>query len=220
MTKLNRTLECCEIRKGEEGSRKMTFVASDFTRDRYKTVLNQDNWQLKNYNRNGIIAYQHNVSYTSDPDSIIGKGRAFTELDSKGKNRLMIEIEFEPAEMNELADKVYKKLQFGTLNAVSVGFSPIGKGSWGKGDEGPGQPNETYYYAGQELLEVSVVNIPANPNALRRSAEDEDELKALRDEALAEERKDSEVTGEDQLDEAEIDKTLTMARGALLLNNS
>ena len=217
MTKLNRTLECCEIRKGEEGSRKMTFVASDFTRDRYKTVLNQDNWQLKNYNRNGIIAYQHNVSYTSDPDSIIGKGRAFTELDSKGKNRLMIEIEFEPAEMNELADKVYKKLQFGTLNAVSVGFSPIGKGSWGKGDEGPGQPNETYYYAGQELLEVSVVNLP---NALRRSAEDEDELKALRDEALAEERKDPEVTGEDQLDEAEIDKTLTMARVALLLNNS
>lgn len=219
MTKLNRTLECCEIRKGEEGSRKMTFVASDFTRDRYKTVLNQDNWQLKNYNRNGIIAYQHDT-YNSDPDSIIGKGRAFTELDSKGKNRLMIEIEFEPAEMNELADKVYKKLQFGTLNAVSVGFIPIGKGSWGKGDEGPGQPNETYYYAGQELLEVSVVNLPANPNALRRSAEDEDELKALREEALAGERKAPEVTGDNQLDEAEIDKTLTMARVALLLNNS
>lgn len=217
--KHNRNLECCEIRKGEEGSRKMTFVASDFSRDRYKTVLNQDNWQLKDYNRNGIIAYQH-VTYNSDPDCIIGKGRAFTELDSKGKNRLMIEIEFEPAEMNELADKVYKKLQFGTLNAVSVGFRPIGKGTWGKGDEGPGQPNETYYYAGQELLEVSVVNIPANPNALRRSAEDEDELKALREEALAEERKDPEVTGERQLDEAEIDKTLTMARVALLLNNS
>ena len=219
MTKLNRTLECCEIRKGEEGSRKMTFVASDFTRDRYKTVLNQDNWQLKNYNRNGIIAYQHDT-YNSDPDCIIGKGRAFTELDSKGKNRLMIEIEFEPAEMNELADKVYKKLQFGTLNAVSVGFRAIGKGSWGKGDEGPGQPNETYYYAGQELLEVSVVNLPANPNALRRSAEDEDELKTLREEALAGERKEHELTGENQLDEAEIDKTLTMARVALLLNNS
>lgn len=219
MTKLNRNLECCEIRKGEEGSRKMTFVASDFSRDRYKTVLNQDNWQLKDYNRNGIIAYQHDT-YNSDPDRIIGKGRAFMELDSKGKNRLMIEIEFEPAEMNELADKVYKKLQFGTLNAVSVGFRPIGKGTWGKGDEGPGQPNETYYYAGQELLEVSVVNIPANPNALRRSAEDEDELKALREEALAEERKDPEVTGDNQLDEAEIDKTLTMARVALLLNNS
>lgn len=219
MTKLNRNLECCEIRKGEEGSRKMTFVASDFSRDRYKTVLNQDNWQLKDYNRNGIIAYQHDT-YSSDPDCIIGKGRAFTELDSKGKNRLMIEIEFEPAEMNELADKVYKKLQFGTLNAVSVGFRPIGKGTWGKGDEGPGQPNETYYYAGQELLEVSVVNIPANPNALRRSAEDEDELKALREEALAGERKDPEVTVKNQLDEAEIDKTLTMARVALLLNNS
>ena len=122
--------------------------------------------------------------------------------------------------MNERADKVYKKLQFGTLNAVSVGFRAIGKGTWGKGDEGPGQPNETYYYAGQELLEVSVVNLPANPNALRRSAEDEDELKALREEALAGERKDPEVTVENQLDEAEIDKTLTMARVALLLNNS
>ena len=59
---------------------------------------------------------------------------------------------------------------FGTLKAVSVGFLPGGVGSGGKGEEGPGGKCPTYYYKGQELLEISIVNIPSNPNALKRAA--------------------------------------------------
>jgi len=84
---------------------------------------------------------------------VIGKARAFVEGD-----KLMGEITFEPADLNEKADKVYRKIQFGSLNAVSVGFREVG--------EGENDEDGTYRFAGQELMEISVVNIPSNPEAL------------------------------------------------------
>lgn len=158
----------------------MTFVASDATRDTYGTVLMPDGWDLERFNKNPVIFYQHD-QFSYDPDAIIGKGRAYVE-----DGKLMVDIEFEPEGQNKKADKVWKKLQFGTLNAVSVGFLALA-GEWGKGDEGPGQRNETYYYTSMELLEVSVVAIPANPNALKNGAEEQDRLSELRSEALAQE---------------------------------
>ncbi|MGJ1042744.1 HK97 family phage prohead protease, partial [Staphylococcus epidermidis] len=92
----------------------------------------------------------------------MGKGRAYVE-----DGKLRVDITFEPKEFNELAEKVYQKILFGSLKAVSVGFLPVGDGHWGEGEESRKGANPTWYYDGQELLEVSVVNIPANPNAVR-----------------------------------------------------
>ncbi len=165
---LFRQIDAPEIRKSEGDSRKVTFVASDGSRDSAGTVLNQSGWDLSRFNTNGIIGYQHKVyggwDDTENPDNVIGKGHAYVE-----DGKLMVDIEFEPADINELADKIYKKVLFGSLKAVSVGFLPLGKGSWGKGEESIDGKTPTYYYAGQQLLEVSVVNIPANPNALKKS---------------------------------------------------
>ena len=231
MPKVNfRCVECPEIRKAEEG-RKLTFVASDGTRDSAGTVLNVDRWYLQRFNKNSIIGYQHNV-YGGDltpenPDYVIGKGHAY--IDDK---KLMVDVEFEPAEINPLAEKIYQKLLFGSLKAVSVGFVPVGKGAWGEGEESLSGSNPTYYYAGQELLEVSVVNIPANPNALRKGLEEQDEeIAALRAEAEEEAKveEDPEVVEEPEkeepapeepevkgLDDLEIRKKLSIAGAALL----
>ena len=219
-----RCVECPEIRRAEEG-RKLTFVASDGTRDSAGTVLNVDGWDLKRFNKNGIIGYQHKVygswSDTENPDNVIGKGHAYVD----GK-RLMVDVEFEPAEINPLAEKIYQKLLFGSLKAVSVGFVPVGRGTWGEGEEALDGSNPTYYYAGQELLEVSVVNIPANPNALKKSLEaQEEELAALRAEAQPEPEQDPEPAKEEPapsepevkgLDELEIRKRISIAGAALL----
>lgn len=231
MPKVNfRCVECPEIRKAEEG-RKLTFVASDGTRDSAGTVLNVDGWDLQRFNKNGIIGYQHKVygswSDTENPDNVIGKGHAY--IDDK---KLMVDVEFEPAEINQLAEKIYQKLLFGSLKAVSVGFVPVGKGAWGEGEEALSGSNPTYYYAGQELLEVSVVNIPANPNALRKGLEEQDEeIAALRAEAeeevkveeepeVVEEPEKEEPAPEEPevkgLDELEIRKKLSIAGAALL----
>lgn len=160
----------------------MTFVASDGSRDSAHTILNQENWDLSRFEKNPIIGYNHNIygSWSgSDVDNVIGKGHAYVE-----SGKLMVDITFEPKEINELAEKVYQKILFGSINAVSVGFLPIGRGAWGKGDEGPGEVNETYYYAGQQLLEISVVNIPSNGNATKKGEDlAEEELKELRAQA-------------------------------------
>lgn len=158
-----------EVRALDKDTRRVTFVASDASRDSYGTVCNPEGWNLDRFNSNGIIGYQHDVyGGECDPDKVIGKGRAYREGD-----QLLVDIEFEPADLNPLAEKIYKKLCFGSLKAVSVGFVPTGKGHFGEGDEAFGRENETFYFEGQELLEVSVVNIPANPKALKKSIEDD-----------------------------------------------
>ena len=175
-----------EIRKKNADTRTITFVASDGSRDSAHTVLNQKGWDLTRFNANPIIGYNHEIYGawdTKDVDFVIGKGRAYVEDDV-----LLVDITFEPKEINELAEKVYQKILFGSLNSVSVGFLPLGKGHWGEGEEAPNEARETYYYEGQELLEISVVNIPANANATRKGEDcAKDELEALR--AEAEEKK-------------------------------
>lgn len=168
---IRRCFEARELRTIDQELRTVEFVASDNSVDSYGTILPVDKWDLSRYKRNGIVGYMHDVygdSWTkaADPDDVIGKGEAFVEND-----QLIVRITFEPADLNEKADKIFRKLIFGSLHAVSVGFKPTAKGHMG--DEERGEDPNVYYYNGQELLEVSVVNIPSNPNALMRSIEEE-----------------------------------------------
>lgn len=168
---IRRYQEAPVIRKVDEEKRTVEFVASDGSVDSYKTVLPVDKWDLSRYEKNGIVGYMHDVygeSWTksADPDDVIGKGEAFIEED-----KLIVRITFEPASLNERADKIFRKLLFGSLHAVSVGFRATKKGHMG--DEDRGEDPNVYYYGGMELLEVSVVNIPSNANALKRAMEEE-----------------------------------------------
>jgi hypothetical protein len=156
-----------------EESRTVQFVISNSTRDRHRTVLNPAKWQLDNFNRNGIVGYQHNVYGDGmcsgpNPDDVIGRGRAFLEGD-----QLIGEVTFEPADINPLAEKIFRKVLFGSLRATSVGFAEIGKGKYGTGTQARGAAEETYYFDGQELLEFSIVNIPSNPDATKRALRDQ-----------------------------------------------
>ena len=170
-----------ELRSVDTESRTAEFVISSATKDRHGTVLNPSGWNLDNYNKNPIVGYQHNV-YGSffgedNPDNVIGKGRVSVKGDE-----LVGVVEFEPADINPLAEKLMKKVDFGSIRATSVGFLPVpneeGKeGYWGPEERGEqeGGPNETYYYYGQELIEWSIVNIPSNPDAVKNAIPEEKE---------------------------------------------
>lgn len=146
-------------------SRKMKFIISTGSKDRGREVINMDNWSFDNYKMNPIVGYQHAVhgSYFSDPnpDMVIGKSAVSVDTFA-GKKVIVAEAEFEPADINPIADKILKKLVFGSLNAASVGILPMGNGKTEKG---------VYYYDGQELLEWSVVNIPMNQDAIKLSVD-------------------------------------------------
>ena len=148
-----------------DGQKVHTFVASTSDPDRHRTVLNQKNWKLENFNANPIIGYQHNVygdgfCDVADPDDVIGKGLAYVE-----EEELLLDVVFD--EENEKALKIESKVDRGFLSAVSVGFLEIGYGHMGNKDDG--EDKELYYFHGQELIEVSIVNLPSNPKAKKKA---------------------------------------------------
>lgn len=161
-----KTLECSlrmDIRATDD--RKHSFVISDSTIDRHGTIIPIEAWDLSNYMKNGIVAYQHETGgWNNNPDTIIGKGRVWIEDDV-----LIGEVEYEPEELNPLAEKIRQKVEFGTLRAASVGFVPL-DGHWG--NERKGEDPDIFYFDHVELVEFSIVNIPSNPNALKRSYEE------------------------------------------------
>jgi hypothetical protein len=162
-----------EIPADVNETRIIPFTLSTPTRDRHHTVLNQENWQLDNFRKNPVVGYMHNLygdlCNPPDPDNVIAMDKGIRVEDVAGVLSLLGLPYFEPAELNLVADKVFRKLILGTLRAASVGFNEVGQGEWGQGEEAQGRDNETYYFAGQELWEYSIVSIPSNPDAVKKS---------------------------------------------------
>lgn len=139
------------------------FVISTSKVDRHGTVISGTGWDLSNFRANPIMAFQHNTSST-DPDDIIGTWDIRVE-----GGQLIGKPIYEPEELNPKADKIRRKVEHGTLRAVSVGFIPR---EWHWGDEKKGESRDVLYLDKNELLEVSIVAVPSNPDALKRSFED------------------------------------------------
>ena len=130
----------------------LDFVASDETLDRYNEVISASGWNLANYQRNPIFQNNHQ---TGDIIHTLGKA-LITEVRN---GQLLQRVQF-ATDVNPMAKIAYGLYKGSFLNAVSVGFVPL---RWENGTE------KTAYrrkYIEQELLEVSAVGIPANPNAL------------------------------------------------------
>ena len=68
-------------------------------------------------------------------------------------------LELAPAGTSERIDEIRKLVEAGILRAVSVGFLPVELRATTKTE--PGE-----LYVKQELIETSLVSVPANPNAL------------------------------------------------------
>jgi HK97 family phage prohead protease len=143
-------------RDGSRSDATLDFIVSDETLDRYNEVIVASGWKLDNYVRNPVFQNSHQYG-----DIIYTIGRALTtEVRSmQGRTVLYQRVEF-ATEANPIAKIAYNLYKGRFLNAVSVGFIPL---QWENG--GPGHLWQRRYTE-QELLEVSAVGIPANPNAL------------------------------------------------------
>ena len=130
------------------------FVASTASPDRYGDVVDQKGWDLRAYNRNPVVLFNHNPSQMP-----IGKGRAYVE-----NEQLMLEVEFD--QKDDMAKTIEQKVRDGFINAVSVGFQPsktIARSSLPT--DHPYHGKSGSYFQASELLEVSIVTIPANNEA-------------------------------------------------------
>jgi HK97 family phage prohead protease len=151
-------------------NREAEFVISTEAADTYGTVFKISGWDLKRYENNPVVFYAHR-SFSDNPDMLIGTSVVRIE-----DNKLIAVVRFESAEINLIAEKVWQKVQAGTLRMASIGAIPK-KGHYG--DEKLGEDKDVIYFDEQELLEWSIVPIGSNPEALKREAQTIEEIRGL-----------------------------------------
>jgi HK97 family phage prohead protease len=142
--------------------RQVEFVISSEAVDSYRTVFKMDGWDLNDYTRNPIVCYQHRAN-SDDPDNIIGTSTLRIEGDE-----LVGVVTFEDAETNPKAEKIFQKVQSGTLRMASVGAN-VQKARLGV--EENGEDPDVLYFTKQRLMEWSIVSVGSNPDAHKRNSE-------------------------------------------------
>ncbi len=141
------------LRAPTDDSRVVRFVFSDGSVDRMGDRIDPNGWQTADYMRNAVALFAHDSS--APP---IGRTIAVW---SDGQ-RLMGDIEFMSADVYPFAETIFRMVQEKYLNAVSVGFIPT-EYKWADDEDGR---EWGINFLRQELVEISIVPVPANANAL------------------------------------------------------
>ena len=128
------------------------YILSDETIDRMGEVISIDGWDLHNFKLNPIALLNHSAN------AIIGTWRN-VRVDGK---RLLGNLVMAAKGTSAHVDEVIALREQGILKSVSVGFKAIDRTPLTKDSDpffGP------FRYLRQELVEASLVAVPANPNA-------------------------------------------------------
>jgi HK97 family phage prohead protease len=127
----------------------LDFILSDATPDRYDDIILTAGWKLENFKKNPIALFSHRSDFP------IGVWESVRVEDNALRGTLVLAPKGSSARIDEL----HALIEADVLKAVSVGFTPISYEER-KGD--------TYglVYTEQELVECSLVSVPANPSAL------------------------------------------------------
>lgn len=136
------------IEKAANGD--LQFVMSDDTVDRYGDIIEADGWRLANFRKNPIALFSH---FPFEP---IGK---WENVRIEGK-KLIGKLVFAAKGTSARIDEIISLVEQGILKAVSVGFRALAY------EPIPGSREGGVRYTEMELLECSVVSIPANPAAI------------------------------------------------------
>ena len=129
----------------------LEFVLSDATVDRYGDIVEAEGWDLRNFRKNPIALFGHSSAFP------IGTWENVRVDGGRLVARLKLAARGTSARLDELISLVEQRI----LRAVSVGFRPI--------EAEPIDPKHPYggqRYRRQELLETSLVSVPANPAAV------------------------------------------------------
>jgi HK97 family phage prohead protease len=127
------------------------FILSDESVDRMGDVIKLDGWKLSAFKKNPIALFGHQSSFP------IGTWKNIRIEDGA----LRAKLAMAPAGTSDRIDEIRRLIDAGILKATSVGFRPI---KYQAID--PDDPWGGYKFLEHELVETSVVSVPANPNAL------------------------------------------------------
>lgn len=144
----------------DEDGRRVRYVISDGSVDRENDTIATGGWDVEAYRKNPVVLWAH-----SHRDLPVAKAVEITERD--GRIEAVAEFADHP-----FAETVFQLVKGGFMRAVSVGFRPK---EWTINEERGGID-----FKAQELLEFSVVPVPANPRALMAASAEGIDLEPLR----------------------------------------
>jgi len=150
MEKIQKLFTLAEVKEVNEEERSLVGTASTEVLDRDKEIIKTDGWELDNFRKNPVILLSH--EYRQPP---IGKALWV----KKDKNGLKFKAQFAKT---QVAEEVFQLYKDGFMRAFSVGFIPK---EWEEGDP-EDEKGPRRIYTKQELLEISAVSVPSNPDAL------------------------------------------------------
>lgn len=142
----------------DEKNRTIEVVATKEVVDRQGDIIRIAGIDVNDFIKNPVVPFGHKYQ-----DLPVAKAIGL-KFDG---DKLIIKLQFPPKEIYELGDTVFKLFKAGYLNAVSIGFIPI-KETWD--DEIKANVIEK-----SELLEVSIVPVPANQDALIKAFKKDDD---------------------------------------------
>jgi len=145
--------------RADQATRQIKFRITTGSPDRMQDIVDPNGWQLDAYRKNPVVLWAH--QYGSG--GLLGTGGVglpiARALDIRADSAGLVSVaQFATKEQYAFADTVYQLLVGGFLNATSVGFRPL-KHAFNEARQG-------IDFLEHELLEYSVVPIPANPEAL------------------------------------------------------
>jgi HK97 family phage prohead protease len=126
----------------------LDFVLSDATPDRYDDTIDPNGWELTNFKKNPIALFNHQSSFP------IGRWQNLAVRDKALRGHLHLAAAGTSPRIDELRALVDSNI----LRSVSVGFIAI--------ESRPRNEGRGMHYVKQELVETSLVSVPANPNAV------------------------------------------------------
>lgn len=141
-----------EVKAVAEDERSLDFVISTAAVDRYGDTVAVDGWKVAAFRKNPVVLWMHDNTMLP-----VGKASNVRVEDGALKAR----VTFTEAGLIKYNDIVLQLLKTGFLSATSVGFIPL---KYSFVDD----PARRFGidFLEQELLEFSIVTVPANAEAL------------------------------------------------------
>lgn len=163
MRKFTKLFTTPKVLSLNEENREAEFIISSDHIDRYGEIVEQK-WLLEEYKKNPIVLFGHNPSTA---DNVLGTCLGLEVKDGEDNHKITVaKMKFAEAGTSKNADTVFSLVKQGILKTVSVGFIPhIVKHIENENKNGE-EDTETTVLSDNELLEFSIVPIPANPNAV------------------------------------------------------
>ena len=133
------------------------FIAATEGVKRDGNTLLNTGWNFDNFAKNPVFLFQHDYSQLP-----IGQHVKWAVTNDNGKNVLRVWSRFVSADIYPFADRVRMMYEKGFLRAVSIGWIPL-EYEPVRNEEGI---QMGWKFTKNELLEVSAVSVPADPDAI------------------------------------------------------